>query len=173
MTVEGGGAPKGHAPTRLDEITQNASIEDIRLVSSHAVTHISSPAEAEKVMISLSSDGTLGTVVEHEFDVNAEVTIEVTPIVEEGVEAEPVVCINSIFRLNYELPEASEYPEEDLNQFAAVNGVFNAWPYFREIVQSTMARMGLPQVPLPLFRVPNCDSIEENDDASDAAEESG
>ena len=34
--------------------------------------------------------------------------------------------------------------EEDLKEFAARNGLYNAWPYLREFFQSTSMRMGLP-----------------------------
>ena len=39
-----------------------------------------------------------------------------------------------------------------LKAFAEVNGVYNAWPYFRELLQSTAARMGLPPVVVPVYR---------------------
>lgn len=38
--------------------------------------------------------------------------------------------------------------------FAKVNGVYNAWPYLREVVQNTIARMAIPPVVLPVYRVP-------------------
>ena len=41
---------------------------------------------------------------------------------------------------------------EDLEAFCAMNGVFNAWPYAREFVQSSMARMNLPALVLPVMR---------------------
>jgi hypothetical protein len=36
--------------------------------------------------------------------------------------------------------------------FVAVNGVYNAWPYLREVVSSMAARLGAPPVLLPVFR---------------------
>lgn len=41
-----------------------------------------------------------------------------------------------------------------LAAFAQINGVFNAWPYIRETVQSLTTRMGLPPLTLAVFRVP-------------------
>ena len=44
--------------------------------------------------------------------------------------------------------------DEHLHAFSATNGVFNAWPYWREFVQNTTARMGLPTpVIVPVFRL--------------------
>lgn len=37
--------------------------------------------------------------------------------------------------------------------FANINGLYNAWPYFREALQSTAARLGFPPVVLRVHRV--------------------
>lgn len=37
--------------------------------------------------------------------------------------------------------------------FANVNGLYNIWPYYRELVQSFSSRMGMPPVILPVYRV--------------------
>jgi hypothetical protein len=37
--------------------------------------------------------------------------------------------------------------------FATINEVFNAWPCWREYVQNVVARMGLPSITVPVFRV--------------------
>jgi hypothetical protein len=37
--------------------------------------------------------------------------------------------------------------------FARLNGVHNAWPYLRELMQSTSVRMGIPPVTIPTHRV--------------------
>ncbi len=39
-----------------------------------------------------------------------------------------------------------------LQAFAEINGMYNAWPYFRELFQSSISRMGLPPIALPLYR---------------------
>ena len=67
------------------------------------------------------------------------------------------VRVASVFVLNYVFhvtePPTGQELGEHLSAFANVNARFNAWPYFREIVQSSVARMGLPPVVLPVFRV--------------------
>lgn len=40
----------------------------------------------------------------------------------------------------------------DLAEFAKLNGMYNAWPYLREIVQSMTLRMGISPLVLPMFR---------------------
>ena len=35
--------------------------------------------------------------------------------------------------------------------FGKINGIFNIWPYWREYVQSSISRIGLPPVAIPLM----------------------
>ena len=49
-------------------------------------------------------------------------------------------------------PEGAEL-QRHLDAFARVNGVFNVWPYFRELVQSLSARMAIPPIVVPVYRV--------------------
>jgi len=37
--------------------------------------------------------------------------------------------------------------------FARTNGIYNAWPYWREFVQNMIARMNLPPLVIPVFRL--------------------
>lgn len=39
--------------------------------------------------------------------------------------------------------------------FANINAVFNAWPFFRELVHSMLGRMGLQPISLPVYRIPS------------------
>jgi hypothetical protein len=49
-------------------------------------------------------------------------------------------------------PKAEER-DRYFQAFANVNGIYNVWPYFRELVHSTVARMGLPPLIIPVYRV--------------------
>ena len=72
--------------------------------------------------------------------------------------------IRGTFELAYELPHDETFSSEELQAFGQVNAVFNAWPYWRELVQTSLARMGMPPLTVPVFRlVP--------EDAADAVEE--
>lgn len=59
--------------------------------------------------------------------------------------------LTAVFALNYQLRGSVE--EADAEAFARVNAVFNAWPYWRELVQSTISRMGFPAPLIPLLRL--------------------
>jgi hypothetical protein len=76
--------------------------------------------------------------------------------VAEGAKADPYVSVSVAFELTYRLPEpeVQQASRADLQAFAEVNGVFNAWPYFREFVQAATSRMNLPPIVLPLYRAP-------------------
>jgi hypothetical protein len=62
-----------------------------------------------------------------------------------------------VYQLEYGFNVSGGPQGEDLRQylaaFANVNGIYNAWPYFRELVQSMASRAGLPPIVLPVFRV--------------------
>ena len=51
--------------------------------------------------------------------------------------------------LNGESPEYNE----NLEYAFTINPIFNAWPYWREFVQSMSARMGFPALTVPLLQI--------------------
>jgi len=72
---------------------------------------------------------------------------------EENVESEPVLIIEAFFLLSYKLESLKGLSQENFEHFGRINGIYNAWPYWREFVQNTVARMGLPRLALPVFRI--------------------
>jgi hypothetical protein len=63
-----------------------------------------------------------------------------------------VVCR---FALDYRVADEvffKSLTDTDIEAFARINGVHNAWPYMREYCQSTLGRMQLPGVVLPSRR---------------------
>jgi hypothetical protein len=58
------------------------------------------------------------------------------------------------FRLLYALQDGAELDEADVNLFAHWNSVFNAWPYWREYLSSTINRAQLPRFVVPVMGVP-------------------
>jgi len=51
--------------------------------------------------------------------------------------------------------EGEPLPRLDVSHFCEVNAMYNSWPYIREIVGSSCARLGLTGVVLPLWLVPD------------------
>ena len=76
----------------------------------------------------------------------------------EGVqEREPVkkvVDLLAIFQLSYRLNRPVKLTRPQLKAFSEINAPYNAWPYWRELVQGMIARMGLPRLVAPVFRIP-------------------
>jgi hypothetical protein len=59
------------------------------------------------------------------------------------------------FRVLYDVDdEDAELTEEDVQQFVQWNAVFNAWPYWREYLSSTINRAQLPRFLVPVMGVP-------------------
>jgi hypothetical protein len=64
-----------------------------------------------------------------------------------------VVDLSAGLELSYRLSKEVELTPQQLRAFGKVNALYNAWPYWRELVQTTVARMGLPRLVVPVFRV--------------------
>jgi hypothetical protein len=62
------------------------------------------------------------------------------------------VAFEMVYRLVV-APPPEELRENFFSAFAEINSVFNAWPYLREIVQTTTTRMNIPPVLVPIFRI--------------------
>lgn len=72
---------------------------------------------------------------------------------EKGGAGKPLLAITATFIAEYEMAEGFSPSSEELNAFVKANAVFNCWPYWREYVHSTAARMNLPPITMPFFRV--------------------
>lgn len=72
-------------------------------------------------------------------------------------DAAEIVRCSAVFSVGYQFNAVGgpspEERDDFFSAFANVNAVFNVWPYFRELVQSSLARMGLQPVALPVYRV--------------------
>ena len=65
----------------------------------------------------------------------------------------PVILIDASFLLAYKIENFEGLTQKAFEQFANLNGIYNAWPYWREFVQNTVVRMGLPSLSIPVFRI--------------------
>jgi hypothetical protein len=127
------------------------SLTEVRLVELHAKTSIRASEIAGDMTPVFRHWATAPSAVLEEgvFYVRAHLDLRI------GSERTPQAVIVKIqYELEYELPEGQQATRSEVLAFAKVNGVFNAWPYFRETVQSAMQRMDLPPLVLPVYRVP-------------------
>ncbi|MHB1559967.1 MAG: hypothetical protein ACYC61_21155 [Isosphaeraceae bacterium] len=72
----------------------------------------------------------------------------------------PTLSIQAKFVISYSLDKLDDLNQENVEAFAGTNAVYNVWPYWREFVQSTVARMGLPPLTIPVFRLPTSEETE-------------
>lgn len=127
-------------------------IKDIRLIEASVKTNIRTATEAGEVDLAIDSSASVKDYTKDTgiFSVVAEINARLVPV---ESERDPAVSVRAAFELRYSLPKDLKVSPAQLNTFARINGIFNAWPYWREFVQSTIARMNLPPVTLPVFRL--------------------
>lgn len=83
---------------------------------------------------------------------------------EEAKEDADVANLEAAFVLTYGLPSDAQFDSKCLKHFADLNGVYNAWPYWRELVQTATGRIGLAGIMVPVYR-PTASEVP--DDAGD------
>lgn len=66
----------------------------------------------------------------------------------------PILRVNAAIALTYSISSFDGLSDIQLGSFALMNGVFNAWPYWREYLQSATVRLGLPALIAPVHRIP-------------------
>jgi hypothetical protein len=142
-------------------------LQGIRLVEADVKTKIRSAKDAGPLEISYAW-------VAHATDHGKNGTFRVHPIMEvrvspRGSKAQPAVVVKVGFELTYSLPKSFSATQQELEAFAQTNGVFNAWPYWREFVQNMFARMNLPQPALPLYRLSDAKAPRTQTPAKDAS----
>lgn len=89
-------------------------------------------------------DGRSVVLVTVDFKFNAKSKDEVDPI--------DVMSLDAAYLLVYEINPAAEIEDFCYKHFSEINGPYNAWPYWRELVQSVSCRLGLPALTVPVFR---------------------
>lgn len=62
------------------------------------------------------------------------------------------VVLDATYLLVYTLKTEVDAPEDALQHFAELNGTYNVWPYWRELVQTVTGRVGLASIIVPVFR---------------------
>lgn len=71
----------------------------------------------------------------------------------EGNQKKPDLVIEATFVISYKAENLQGLRHDNFEAFSRSNGVYNAWPYWREFVQNTVARMNLPPLTIPVFRL--------------------
>ena len=86
--------------------------------------------------------------------INADFRLDVLRTADEDQEALQAE-VQGLFELSYRIPDEERFSTHELEAFARINAVFNAWPYWRELVQASLTRMSMPVFTVPVYRVPS------------------
>lgn len=66
---------------------------------------------------------------------------------------EPIVLVECAYEVDYELRDGFSITSEQVKAFKDGNAIFNVWPYFREYLQDSLQKMGLPPLTAPFLRL--------------------
>ncbi len=72
----------------------------------------------------------------------------------EPKDEDALIEITAEYFLTYEIPNLADVSDQIVRIFGRRNGVFNAWPFFRELAHSLVSKMSLPPMMLPLLKLP-------------------
>lgn len=154
---------KQHMPTNLERaslVSRTVQIESVTLTS--VAMHVDPGEDSRGGALQLSQryraeydprppdSGTVPVRVDFQFEAHSMGEEEPDRRVAE-IEAEFLV----VYRTN----SGATFPADALRHFAELNGTYNAWPYWRELVQSMTARAGMIGVTVPVFK-PNVRKVE-------------
>jgi len=147
-------ASKVAKPDQLAGLVQQVTLADLRLVGSRtslAFAGDAPPPEVEQ-QISIKAFKTVHENVDHiacilSFRISAEKESKEDQEVGAGA-----FLIEASFALAYAFKSLANISDEQIQEFGQRNELYNAWPYWREFVQTMTARMGLPALKIPLLR---------------------
>lgn len=134
----------------IRRIARSIELEEVSLRHCEvARTEEVAKRQSVKIQLDVSGETTTLSSKDQAFIATIEFKLQA-----KGRKETEVFRMNSSFDLFYRMMSSDEsFSKDELEQFTRVNGVFNAWPYFREFVQNLSARMGYPSITVPVFRI--------------------
>jgi preprotein translocase subunit SecB len=124
-------------------VSSKVTIDKIRLVRSIIESHAD---ELRPTPVRFAFDSHTEHSAERQeiaVSVQFEVSSETEPGKERLLHVEATLCVT------YKMESLAGLQQDNLDAFGKMNGVYNLWPYWREYVQSTTTRLGLPPLTLP------------------------
>jgi len=70
------------------------------------------------------------------------------------------LLIRAKYQLTYVTKKVESFTPEQLGTFSQTSATSDAWPYWREFVQSMTTRIGLPALTVPLFSLSSIEAAE-------------
>lgn len=135
----------------FSDLIRTVNIQSIRLLALNTQTAPTIPPfQSNDAQIRINWRHRVGEVEGTQFIVHAEIEASVVPSKDSK---EAFFSLVAAYELVYAVSSGFRASKTVLDAFAGTNGIFNVWPYWRELVQSVSVRMQLPPVLLPVFRL--------------------
>jgi hypothetical protein len=134
-------------------VSSRAVTMELALVSTSARRNIRGERLPENALVDVKTTGELKAEDRKVF-VNVDYNFHVD-YTDERKEGGPGVEIKAFYSVTYTLADVAGITAQQIKEFAALNGAFNTWPFFREHVFNLFGKMGLPPFSLPLFSANN------------------
>lgn len=147
---------------RAATVSRHVEIESVTLTQASFESNVNPLAASEELEAEISYKAAYEQKPGHIF-VHVDFRIEAEPKAE-GPDAPAVAQLQAMFTLVYSVPADIEFAEDALQFFAELNGTYNAWPYWRELVHTVSGRAGVAALVVPVFRPP----VREVDDNSES-----
>jgi hypothetical protein len=135
----------------FSKIVKQVELLDLRLArcESHLVALEGEPPEKLNQQINVTPFGD-----KENKTLQYAITFNLTGGTAQGEQEVPALFVQAMFVLKYSVESLDGLTKELIQQFGQLNGIFNAWPYWREFVQNLTCRMGLPGIRIPLLKKP-------------------
>ena len=66
--------------------------------------------------------------------------------------ADPAIVVRARYLVVYSVDSIDGLDDQHIDSFGRLNGLYNSWPFWRELLQNTLSRMNLPPFMLPVMR---------------------
>lgn len=130
------------------QVAERVQIQDVHLVETRA--RRGSVRKGQPLHLQFSVD--VKTQVEE-----ARSLVMVRPLLsliakyDETSDGEEAFRVEALFSLQYKINSAKGLSSTNYDAFGKTNGLYNAWPFWREYVQAMTARLGLPALTIPVL----------------------
>ena len=131
-------------------VAGRVQVESIRLIETGAKQSLLKGQLPTQLAIAVQTSHELHAE-EHLIDIHAKFSL--VGRYKESEKSEPPLGIRAEFVIRYSLGSSEGLTKSHYDAFAELNGSHNAWPYWREYVQSVTTRMGIPPLTIPVYRV--------------------
>lgn len=126
-----------------------AALKSVQLTNVNAM--LGNNAETVAKYVRHARTHSFDRIGDGELEVSIRFTLDIATTEEE--KSEPPISMEGRYVLKYAIEGMATLDDEHLQAFAQINGYFNAWPFWRELTTSMIARTKSAFFILPTLRV--------------------